>query len=239
MEKYRLASKILLLSFLTGLVNMSAESLIGTASTYISGNGVVEMSRSMGVTFFGMFLATMFYHVAEYKGWSVDSRQARKLFVLNELCLGLLLSFTPLMLFSFYGLFPNWFKEFQLILTILNGAFTAFEIPLTTCMNEKHMNKLPENLTFVLSGDYLGGAMGTFLWIDFILKYIPMHYAGFILGIINLLIVFIAIFDAPKEDKLGFKDFTFPIGIVFGLMLSLALSANTITGFAESLRAAH
>jgi hypothetical protein len=47
----------------------------------------------------------------------------------------IILGITPHALFTVFSIFPGYYEIFQLILTILNGAFTAFEVPLTTSMN--------------------------------------------------------------------------------------------------------
>jgi predicted membrane-bound spermidine synthase len=98
------------------------------------------------------------------------------------------------------------------------------------------MEKMPDNLTFILSADYLGGAVGTFFWIDFILKYVPLHYAGFVLAGINYLICIVAFLGSPKEDKLNFKDFQFFIGFAISLLITIALNSDKIITFTENIR---
>ncbi len=185
-KKSTLTSKevvILLLSvFIVGFCTIIYELLIGSVSSYFLGDSIKQFSIVIGLTMTAMGLGTLVSRLV--------NQNLIYYFILVEIILAIVGGTCVPILYYAYAI-ENFYYPIMVILIMIIGSLIGLEIPLLTRIMEKYYD-LKNNISNVLSLDYLGAFIATiafpFLMLPFLGVFESSVFAGFlnlIVGIIN------------------------------------------------------
>jgi len=169
--------RILLFSiFIAGLCSIIYELLIGTTSTYFLGDSVKHFSITVGIYMAAMGLG------------SYLSRFVKRNLIANFVLVEIILAFCGGMSVPVLYLLFSWDAAYMIgmILCIfIVGVLTGFEIPLLSRILSDELD-LRENLSDVLSLDYIGALIATLCFPFLILPFVGLFKTSLIFGLINL-----------------------------------------------------
>lgn len=169
--------KVLLLSiFIAGLCSIIYELLIGTTSTYFLGDSVKHFSITVGIYMAAMGLG------------SYLSRFMKQQLVANFILVEIILAFCGGMSVPVLYLLFSWdvgYMVGMICCISIIGVLTGFEIPLLSRMLSNEVT-LRENLSDVLSLDYVGALIATLCFPFLILPFVGLFKTSLIFGLINL-----------------------------------------------------
>ncbi|WP_024480109.1 polyamine aminopropyltransferase [Cellulophaga baltica] len=165
--------------FIAGLCSIIYELLVSTTATYFLGDGVRQFSIIIGVYLFSMgigaFLSKFFREMP------------LKFFVHIEFLLGLIGGISvPLLFYSFVSVDALTLQIICLAIIFLIGLLTGMEVPLLTFVSDE--SDFKNNLSNVLSLDYIGGLLATLLFPFLLLPFVGLYYSSLIFGIFNILL---------------------------------------------------
>lgn len=168
---------VLLISiFIAGLCSIVYELLIGTTSSYFLGDSVKHFSLTVGV-----YMAAM--GLGSYLSRFITSRLSFY-FIFIELLLAFFGGLSVPFLYWLFSLNTFYLPGMISCISII-GVLTGFEIPLLSRILEGEFN-LRENLSNVLSLDYVGALIATLAFPFFIIPFLGLFKASLIFGMINL-----------------------------------------------------
>ncbi|MDX2083847.1 MAG: polyamine aminopropyltransferase [Candidatus Melainabacteria bacterium] len=162
-----------------GLCTILYELLIGTVSSYLLGDSIRQFSMAIGLTMFAMGIGTW------CSRWVNRPEQLLFWFVLVEVVLGLVGGLSVPVLYGVY-LVGNGYLPIMVLLVLGVGALIGLEIPLLTRLLE-HRYSLKLNISNVLSLDYLGALLATFLFPFLLLPVFGVFQSSVVVGLLNLL----------------------------------------------------
>jgi len=177
-------SSILLLSVgVVGFCTIIYELLIGSVSSYFLGDSIKQFSLVIGLTMTAMGIGTLASRLV--------NKNLIYWFILVEIVLAIVGGLCVPLLYYAYSI-EEIYYPIMFILILLIGGLIGLEIPLLTRIMEKYYN-LKDNISNVLSLDYLGAFIATlafpFLMLPFFGIFDSSIFTGFlnlIVGIINL-----------------------------------------------------
>lgn len=197
--------------FMTGAAGLITEYILATVSSYILGSSIEQFSITMAIMMGFMGLGGFMQKYVNDENLIVK-------FIILELCLAILSSFSPIAIYAAFGL--DNFNLIYYFFTASIGFLVGFEIPFITRINTKYTENLKENLSWVFSMDYLGAMIGgAIVWTIFLLPHVPLTQIGFIVASFNLMIAVITFYYFSKEYNLPRKLFTFIFIGVFALFV--------------------
>ena len=199
---------LILVTFIVGMCSIIYELLISTVSSYFLGNSVKQFSLIIGIYMAAMGLG------AYFSRW-IKGELLYK-FILTELILGFIGAFSvPLCyLYFLYADFQG-YNIFVLSLVGVIGVLTGLEVPLITRVLESDLN-LKENISVVLSFDYLGALLATLLFPFLLLPFVGSFKTSLIFGQLNLIVG--ALTFICYRDELGVSKAKKRLGrIIFGM----------------------
>lgn len=165
--------------FIAGLCSIIYELLISTTATYFLGDGVRQFSLIIGVYLFSM-------GVGAYIAQLFADRPLRN-FIIVEYLLGVVGGLSvPILYFLFTSMSITSFQLVCLGIIFIIGFLTGMEIPLLTFSFNSKNHK--ENLSNVLSLDYVGGLVATLLFPFAILPFVGLFYASLVFGAVNIIL---------------------------------------------------
>ncbi|MDF4222478.1 polyamine aminopropyltransferase [Maribacter sp. M208] len=165
--------------FIAGLCSIIYELLISTTATYFLGDGVRQFSIIIGVYLFSMGIGAFLSKFLR--------EMPLKFFVHIEFLLGLIGGISvPLLFYSFVSVNALALQIICLVIILLIGLLTGMEVPLLTFVSNEVDFK--NNLSNVLSLDYIGGLIATLLFPFILLPFVGLYYSSLIFGIINILL---------------------------------------------------
>lgn len=212
--------------FVVSVCSLTYELLMGTVSTNITGNSILAFSLAIGLFLAGLGLG------AFASKWIEDSKLIER-FVFIETSLAMIGGFGTVLLYSAF-VFSPYFDLVKIILTLLIGFLSGLEIPiLTRTLEQFGDEKLKSILASVLSFDYLGGLAASLLFPLILLPYFGLVQLSFIVGIINSLMAFLAIYIFWEKLK---NKIIYPIYstiVMIALIVGVIYSAS-IYNFIES-----
>ncbi|MDW3194334.1 MAG: polyamine aminopropyltransferase [Cytophagales bacterium] len=169
--------KVLLLSiFVAGLCSIIYELLIGTTSTYFLGDSVKHFSITVGIYMAAMGLG------------SYLSRFMKQHLVANFILVEIILAFCGGVSVPVLYLLFSWdvgYMAGMIFCIFIIGVLTGFEIPLLSRILSDEV-ALRENLSNVLSLDYIGALIATLCFPFLILPFVGLFKTSLIFGLINL-----------------------------------------------------
>lgn len=162
--------------FAAGLCSIIYELLIGTASSYFLGDSITQFSITIGV-----FMAAM--GLGAYLSRRFTDRVLER-FVTVELALGLLGGLSvPALYFAFA--YTELYEPIMMLLIVLVGALTGLEVPMLV-MVMRRQQSLEENVSNVLSLDYLGALGATLLFPFALLPLLGTFRSSLATGLLNV-----------------------------------------------------
>jgi spermidine synthase len=178
--KYKI--KILSFSvFIAGLCSIVYELLISATASYFLGDGVKQFSILIGVYLFSMGIGSYFSKFLKHK--------PLEFFIKVEFILGLIGGISvPLLYFLFVTVNPTTLQILCLIIMFSIGLLTGMEVPLLTFVHENKTEDYKDNLSNVLSLDYIGGLIATLIFPFILLPFLGLFYSSLIFGISNILL---------------------------------------------------
>lgn len=177
-KKKSLVLKIAL--FATGFSGIVAEYVLSTLASYFIGNAILQFTLIVSIMLFSMGL-----------GSRISKAFSSKIvfyFVIAELLLSLLVSFSAIASYIVYGYSNNsWIIIY--LLSIAIGLLIGLEIPFATRINNEY-EELRLNISNILEKDYYGSLIGGLFFAFIGLPYLGLTYTPFVLGLVNLVVSF-------------------------------------------------
>ncbi|MGV7222484.1 MAG: polyamine aminopropyltransferase [Nitrospinales bacterium] len=164
--------------FVVGLCTIVYELLIGSVSSYFLGDSIKQFSITIGLTMAAMGLGTLLSR-------SIHGNLFQW-FIFVEIILGLIGGLSVPILFAAYSLTTIYYP-IMITLIVIIGILIGLEIPLLTRIMEKAY-VLRENISNVLSLDYLGALGATLLFPFILLPFLGIFKSSLLVGSLNVLI---------------------------------------------------
>ncbi|WP_188460815.1 polyamine aminopropyltransferase [Marivirga lumbricoides] len=207
--------KIKILSFsvfVAGLCSIIYELLISATASYFLGDGVRQFSILIGIYLFSMGIGA--YCSKFFK------QMPLAFFISIEFLIGLIGGMSvPLLYFMFIYVSPMVLQIICLAIMFVIGLLTGMEVPLLTFINTDDDYK--DNLSNVLSLDYLGGLIATLIFPFILLPFVGLFYSSLLFGIINICLgLWLNLVLIRKRNK------TFYFGLM-SLIVLLSFVAST------------
>ena len=183
--------------FFSGMSSMMTEFNLSSISSMILGNGNQQWALTIGLMLLAMGIGGFTQRLIN------DNNLILK-FMLVEILLSLMGSFTPLGMYAAYAYIPNHFSILHYISIFNIGFLVGFEIPLTIRIIEHYKPQLSNNLGFIFGSEYVGAFIGSLLFTSYILGIIAFTDASFMISGLNLFVTFITfiIFTVKINNKL-------------------------------------
>lgn len=172
-------SVILLLSvFVVGFCTIIYELLIGSVSSYFLGDSIKQFSLVIGLTMTAMGFGTLVSRLVKSNliYW----------FILIEIILGIVGGLCVPILYFSYMCEPIYYPV-MFILIMAIGTLIGLEIPLLTRIMEQYYD-LRNNISNVLSLDYLGAFIATLAFPFLLLPLMGIFESSIFAGLLNLIV---------------------------------------------------
>jgi len=166
--------------FSSGLACIVDEYILAQVSSNILGNPAEQWPVVIGL----MLLAT---GIGVWCAQFIPAEKAITAFITIEVLLSLIGSFSPLIVMTAYAYMLIHFKLVFYLTSFTLGFLIGFEQPLIAVINQRFVG-FRSNITMTLSLDAFGVAVGTILWVKCMVGVIPLQYASFMVGSLNLLV---------------------------------------------------
>ncbi len=169
--------RILLFSiFVAGLCSLIYELLIGTTSTYFLGDSIKYFSLTVGI-----YMAAM--GLGSYLSRHINA-QLLEAFILVEIVLAFIGGISVPFLYWLFSI-DTGFIVGMIACIFSIGLLTGLEIPLLSRILSNQYS-LRENLSNVLSLDYIGALIATLCFPFLILPFIGLFKTSLVFGLVNL-----------------------------------------------------
>lgn len=178
----RLVLAIIML--LTGASGLVQQYIVGTVFTYLLGNSVVQLTMTVTIMMIGMGAGTFLQRFIT-KGFA-------EWFIATEVVLVLMIGFAPIVLQGVFVAMPEDFELVKYAYMFVPGLLVGMEIPLIMRINQRFTTSLGDNISETWAWDYVGGAIGGFLWL-WLLQIIPLAEISFVIASLNLLVALVMI----------------------------------------------
>lgn len=178
--------------FIAGLCSIIYELLISTTATYFLGDGVRQFSIIIGVYLFSMGIGAFLSKFFKEKPLTF--------FINVEYLLGFIGGISvPLLYMLFVYVSPMVLQISCLVIIFVIGLLTGMEVPLLTFALED--SNIKNNLSNILSLDYIGGLLATLIFPFIILPFVGLYYSSLIFGIVNIVLGISLNFSLLKDNK--------------------------------------
>jgi spermidine synthase len=198
------------------------ELLIATVSSYLLGDSVRQFSVTIG-----LFMAAM--GLGAYITRFINSHLIAR-FVIIEILISLIGGLSTVILFVVFP-WSGWYEPTMYGLIIIIGTFVGMEIPLLTRVLTEN-NDIRHSIANVLSLDYLGALIGSVAFPLFLLPFLGLFRASFVIGFFN---AGVALFNvAVFASLLRFpKRYAALAALTCLMLVSVLVTNEQITAFAE------
>ncbi len=206
LQTNRKSVRVLIFSaFIAGLCSIVYELLIATTGSYFLGDSIKQFSLVIG-----FYMATM--GLGSYLSRLISDKSLLRYFIGAEILLGLVGGLSVPLLYLLFAYF-DYFQFSILLLTSIVGLLIGLEIPLLSRLMSPYFS-LKDNLSNVLSVDYLGALIATLLFPFLLLPFFGIFKTSLFFGLINMSIGFSVLWffskttEVEKKTTLYFYSFS-------------------------------
>ncbi len=174
----RRRSGVLLAALVVALGGIIYELILGTVSSYLLGNSVLQFSITIGLFLFGMGIGSFLT--------AYIRRSAEETFILVETAIAMLGGNAPLILFASYAYTAVFYGIFCACVTVI-GILIGFEIPTMLRLAAQKDGTL-RYVSHILALDYLGALIASILFPLVLLPHLGIIRTAYAVGLLNMLI---------------------------------------------------
>lgn len=161
-------------------------------------------------------------------------RTTLQVFLVVELCLSLLISLSPLLIYSLAGQLP-YIHILIYGFALLIGAAIGFEIPLVARLNDQ-FDSLDKNVSSILSYDYVGSLVGGLAFAFIGLPILGLKNSAFLFGALNLAGALLVYWVFGNKLELRKKVFVGFIGFTIVLLIATFSISDQLVLYGEQSR---
>ncbi len=172
------ASILLFCVFVVGFCTIVYELLIGSISSYFIGDSIKQFSITIGLTMTAMGIGTLISRFFD--------KNLIYWFIFVEILLAIIGGMSVPILYWIYSI-QFFYYPIMCILIIIIGTLIGLEIPLLTRIMEEYF-QLRENISNVLSLDYLGAFLASLAFPFILLPFLGVFNSSLSTGLLNLLV---------------------------------------------------
>ncbi|GMT49141.1 MAG: polyamine aminopropyltransferase 1 [bacterium] len=220
----KFALRVLLFStFIVSICGLSYELLIGSLSTNLEGNPVLQYSLTIG-----FFMSAL--GIGSYLSRFITQRLIYQ-FIVIEIILGVLGGLSvPFLNLVYIHMYPVYSLMAILVLTLI-GTLVGLEIPLITRIL-KEFGDLKETISNVLTIDYIGGLVASLIFPLLLYPFVGLIKTAFIIGFLNVLIGIVNLNIFSNELRQREKLPIWMVSIVgLSILLSGILFSSVLTSY--------
>lgn len=208
--------------FVIAICGIVYELIIGTISSYLLGDAIFQFSITIGLYMSAMGLGA---YLSKF-----ITKNLFDFFVLIEILIGFIGGLSALILFWTYSS-TDMYEIFMYFTILFIGTMVGLELPLLIRILEQK-ESLDINVAHTLGYDYIGGLIGSLIFPLILLPFIGIIKTSCLIGILNLLVVFI---NYWKNFKLlrHIKSLSILSIIVFFILIFTLFMNNPITNYIE------
>jgi len=162
-----------------GACGLAYEYTLSKIASDLLGNSIRQWALIIG---FMMFFMGIGADVQKY----IKNQNLFEKFLIAEAILGIIGSFSPLLLIYSFGLWNSHYILIQYIIISAIGLLIGFEIPLLIRVNEIYTKELKLNIGNILKMDYIGSLIGAILWVFYLPQWFHFSRISFIVGLLNI-----------------------------------------------------
>ena len=215
------------LAFTMGAAGVLYEYILGKLSSDLLGQSDRQWALTIGCMMFAM-------GIGSYIQQKVADKKVIVTFIISELLLAILGGLSPIILLNIFGNARDFFVLAQVILMLLIGGIIGLEIPIMMRMYEKIFNNLnhkeyslKKNISRIITADYIGGLIGTIIWLYYILKIEHIQQMAIFVSCLNLfaVIIFVLLINYFKYNnfKQNSNIYKISLGIISVLIIGFSL----------------
>lgn len=215
---------LVLAVFAAGLCSIVYELLVGTASSYFLGDSVRQFSITIGLFMASMGLGS---YLSRHLGDDV-----LKTFVWVEVALGIVGGLCIPALYATYAYADDLYQPVMLALVVVIGTLTGLEIPILVLAMRRFF-RLRENLSNILSLDYLGALAATLLFPFVLLPTLGTFKSSLAIGGLNIVVALVVLRSFRGQLEPAGRSLAW-LFACFALLVQLALmffSAQLLRGW--------
>jgi spermidine synthase len=198
------------------------ELLIATVSSYLLGDSVRQFSVTIGLFMAAMGLGA---YITRFINTHLIAR-----FVIIEILVALVGGLSTVILFLVFP-WSGFYQPTMYGLIIIIGTLVGMEIPLLTRVLSE-TGDIRRSIADVLSLDYLGALIGSVAFPLFLLPFLGLFRASFVIGFFNAGVALfnVAVFSTLLRFPRRYAALAF---LVCALLISTLITNERITAFAE------
>lgn len=217
-------SSILLISILfVALCGIVYELIIGTVSSYLLGNSVLQFSLTIGVFMFAMGIGSL---ISKY----FDNNYLRN-FIIIEILIALFGGVSSILLFVTFPFAREMYTAVMYALILIIGGLVGTEIPILSTLLAKQ-SSFKESIANVLSLDYIGALIGSVAFPLVLLPSLGLVLSSFAVGLANIGVALVNVYVFRKRLKHAQVLMHICISTLIVLILCI-FYGSAITRFAE------
>lgn len=213
------AVPLLFTTLLISICSIIYELIIGSLSSYLLGNSITQFSITIGLYLFAMGVGS---YVSKYV-----SRNLFDAFTLVEITVGLLGSFSSILLFVCH-IYTSIYPLVMYLLTLSIGLLVGIEIPMLVRIIEEHKQNIKSNIANLFTFDYIGGLIGSIAFPLLLLPQLGYVTTSFVVGLINLIAATIIVVRYREYLRYS-KFFQGTLVVCFVTILGFTISGDYIT----------
>ncbi|MCP3868805.1 MAG: polyamine aminopropyltransferase [Gammaproteobacteria bacterium] len=218
------ARQLLLLggTFVIAVCGLVYELLLGTLSSYLLGDSVLEFSLVIGLFMTAMGIGSWLSRFVRHN--------LSENFIRVQIGVGLIGGLSPLVLFFTFAQLES-YRPFLFLCGSSIGMLVGLEIPLVVRLLEQ-LRELRLNISNVLTVDYAGALAASLVFPLVLVPQLGLLRTGLTFGLFNLFVAFLAIWTFRRELKRPLS-LAAGTGLAAALLLFLVIQAPGITRYYE------
>ncbi len=184
--------------FASGACGIILEYIQASLASMILGNSFEQWAMVIGLMLFWMGFGSLVQA-------QIPKKYLIYAFVWVETCLALAGGFSPTLTYISYGYTAHYILVLYFFVSFI-GIMIGLEIPVIIRINNDFSKELSTNLGNILSADYLGSLIGSFIFVFIFLRFTPITEAAFLTAGANFSLAFVTFIYFSKKGllKTGF-----------------------------------
>ena len=214
---------LLFTTLVVSICSVVYELIIGSLSSYLLGDSVLQFSKTIGLYLFSMGLGS---YASKY-----FLRNLFDAFVTVEIVLGLVGGFSSMTLFLCYT-YTNAYPLLMVFMVLSIGFLVGLEVPLLVRIFDQNRQNLRSALADLFAFDYLGGLVGSLLFPLVLLPALGHVTVAFFAGSLNFAAAVLIVFRCGGHIvRLRALRTAACLGTV--LLLTFTFAGNAVTAELE------